>query len=200
MRRVRMGGGDAVWVAAVSVAVAIGAGCDRRAPERRAVPSSTTSRASDDSESEAVARPRPDKVNHELTDARRRLIEQKLGDTRGFLVESELEEQMKHDKKIDRRERALESFDGLAKDRWVLFVGPMINLDAEGFQVAVAFIPESRRDKMAVTRLWFNVTISQIKGYRPVLLREGQETAVLARYQGNGQASPSYDLVGMGLW
>ena len=123
-----------------------------------------------------------------------------LGAVRGFLVESDLEEQMKNDKKIDRRERALESFDSLAKDRWVLFVGPMINLDAEGFQVAVAFIPESRRDKMAVTRLWFNVTISQIKGYRPVLLREGQETAVLARYQGNSQASPAYDLVGMGLW
>jgi hypothetical protein len=91
---------------------------------------------------------------------------------------------MKHDKKIDRRERALESFDSLGKDRWVLFVGPMIDLDAEGFQVAVAFIPESRRDKMAVTRLWFNVTISQIRGYRPVPC----------------QASPGYDLVGMGLW
>ena len=50
---------------------------------------------------------------------------------------------------------------------------------------AMAFIPESRRDKMAVTRLWFTVAISQIKGYRPVLLREGQETAVLARNQGN---------------
>ncbi len=198
MRRLRMGGGYAIWVAAVSVVASTG--CDRRAPEKRALPSSAPSRASDDSESEAIARPRPDKINHELTDARRRLIEQKLGDTRGFLVESELEEQMKHDKKIDRRERALESFDGLAKDRWVLFVGPMINLDAEGFQVAVAFIPESRRDKMAVTRLWFNVTISQIKGYRPVLLREGQETAVLARYRGDAQASPAYDLVGMGLW
>jgi hypothetical protein len=76
----------------------------------------------------------------------------------------------------------------------------MINLDAEGFQMAIAVIPESRRDKMAVTRLWFNVTISQIKGYRPVLLREGQETAVLARYQGNSQASPAYDLAGLGLW
>jgi hypothetical protein len=182
--------------------VAVSAGCGKRASEQRALPSSTPSAASaaDDSEAEGTSQPRPAKISHELTDARRQRIEQKLGEVRGFLVESELEEQMKRDKKIDRRERALESFDGLAKDRWVLFVGPMINLDAEGFQMAVAFIPESRRDKMAVTRLWFNVTIAEIKGYRPVLLREGQETAVLARYQGNGQASPAYDLVGIGLW
>ena len=130
-----------------------------------------------------AAVPRPAKISHEFTDARRQRIEQKLGEVRGFLVESELEEQMKHDQKIDRRERALESF-----------VGPMINLDAEGFQMAIAFIPESRRDKMAVTRLWFTVAISQIKGYRPVLLRERQETAVLARNQGNSQASRAYDL------
>ena len=200
MRRGFVGGGYAGWVAAVSVGAAIGAGCGKRAPEQRALPSSAPSAASDDSEAEGTSRVRPAKISHELTDARRRRIEQQLGEVRGFLVESELEEQMKNDKKIDRRERALESFDSLAKDRWVLFVGPMINLDAEGFQMAVAFIPESRRDKMAVTRLWFNVTISQIKGYRPVLLREGQETAVLARYQGNSQASPAYDLVGMGLW
>jgi hypothetical protein len=102
-------------------------------------------------------------------------------------VERELEDQMKRDEKIDRRERALESFDSLAENRGVRFVGPMINLDSEGF-------------RLAVTRLWFNVTIARVEGYRPVLLREGQETAVLARCRGNSQASPACDLVGIGLW
>jgi hypothetical protein len=58
---------------------------------------------------------------------------------------------MKRDQKIDRRERALESRDSLTKNYWAPFVGSMINLDAEGFQLAVAFIPESWCDKMAGT-------------------------------------------------
>lgn len=149
---------------------------------------------------EGAPAPRPAKLEHALTESQRRRIEQRLPETGGFLLEGELEEAMKRDKKIDRRERALDVFDGLAKDRWVLFVGPMLSLDSEGFDMAIAFIPESRRDKLAVTRLWFNVGISQIKGYRPVLLREGQESAVLARYRGDGKASPAYDLVALGLW
>ncbi len=186
------------WASALLFA--LGTACGKQRPPPSKVTATTASPPAEGLDTEAASRPRPTKIDHDLTEARRRRIESKLPDVRGFLVEGDLEEQMKHDKKIDRRERALETFDSLAKDRWVLFVGPMLNLDAEGFELAVAFIPESRRDKMAVTRLWFNVTISQLQGYRPVLLREGQETAVLARYRGDRQASPAYDLVGLGLW
>jgi hypothetical protein len=193
---------ESAMVGLVLVASAPGTGCSKKKDAlTEPTPALAPSRTSvADALEDTPSRPRPMKIDHELTASRRSRVEEKFPETRGFLVEADLEEQMKGNKKIDRRERALEAFDELAKDRWVLFVGPMLNLDAEGCEMALAFIPESRRDKMAVTRLWFNVAISKIKGHQPVLLKDGQETAMLAKYLGNERASPAYDLVGLGLW
>lgn len=187
-------------LALLSLVLMAGSGCGKKSSLQPAPAASTVHQTREQDELETRSGPRPDRIDRELTMERRQRIEHKLPEVRGFLVQSELEERMKNDRRIDRREKALEIFDEMARGRWVLFVGPINNPDGEGFELPVAFLRESRRDKMEVTRLWFNVVLSEIKGYAPVLARAGQETAVVARYQGEMRAGPGYDLVGLGLW
>jgi hypothetical protein len=187
------------WTTVVVVAAWVEMGCDKK-PTPTPAPSVVPSEAPVETDEDPPVRPRPQQVDHELTEARRARIEAKIPEARGFLVASEIERELWQDQEVDREEVALEKLDARAKDKWVLFVGPMLELDADGYVMTLTYHPGSKRDKMKVTPTWLRVEITDIRGYSSILTREGMETAVLAKYRGKGKATPAHDLIGRSLW
>ena len=188
------------WTTAVVVAAAgTEMACDRK-PAPGPAPTVVPSEAPAEVYEDPPARPRPQKVEHDLNAERRARIEAKIPEAEGFLVAAEIERELWQDQEVDREEVALEKLDARAKDKWILFVGPMLDLDADGYVMTLTYHPGSKRDKMKVTPTWLRVELTDIRGYSSILTREGMETAVLAKYRGKGKAAPAHDLIGRGLW
>lgn len=148
----------------------------------------------------AEARKRPDRIDTELTAARRQRIEAAVPDARGFIVASEIEKELKADKDVDKEPLAVKAFDERALGKWVLFVAPMNAADDDGFELPVTFAHASKGDPFGMSRMWFYIRFSEVKGYSNVTAAGGQVTAVVARYNGQKRATPAHDLVGLGLW
>jgi hypothetical protein len=174
-------------------------GCDKKTPPppvASAVPTEAPATEDDD----PPAGPRPQKIDHELTSTRRAKIAAKIPEAEGFLLASELEQALQQDEEVDREEVALEKLDARATGKWVLFVGPMLERDPDGYVMTITYHPGSKRDKMKVTPTWLRIEVTDIRGYSTILTKNGMETAVIAKYLGKGKASPAHDLVGRSLW
>ncbi len=187
-----------VTTATIAISVTLAACGKKPPPPPTASASPVESVVAEDED--PPAGPRPQTIDRELTDARRARIEARIPEAEGFLVAADLEQQLQQDPDVDREEVALEKLDANAKGKWVLFVGPMLERDADGYVVTVTYHPGSKRDKMQVTPSWLRIEITEIRGYSTILTKDGMETAVVAKYLGKGKASPAHDLVGRSIW
>ncbi len=174
-------------------------GCDRK-PTAPPAPSATVSETAAPVDEDPPAGPRPQTIDGELTAERRARIEGKIPEAAGFLVAADIERELQEDKEVDREEVALEKLDARLAGKWVLFVGPMLERDAEGYVVTVTYHAGSKRDQMGVTPSWLRIEVANIRGYSTILTEDGMQTAVLAKYVGKGKARPAHDLVGRGIW
>lgn len=140
------------------------------------------------------------KVDTELTDARRAAIEAKYPEAKGFLLGKELEEKLKKNKAIKAKEGAVTAFDRVAKGKWVLFSGLMVNLTDKGFDVGIVYTPQLPNDVMGMSRQFFEVTLNDIEGYVQTQFKAGDVVVVLAKYLGGGKAAPGHELVAADVW
>jgi hypothetical protein len=53
---------------------------------------------------------------------------------------------------------------------------------------------------MGMSRQWFPVTFSDVKGYDQSAFKVGQMVVVLAKYTGKQKAGPGHELVAIGAW
>lgn len=143
---------------------------------------------------------RPATIDIELTAARRSAVEAKYSEAAGFLDGKELEEKLKANKTIKAKEAAVSAFDRSAKGKWVLFSGSMVNLTETGFDLGVVYTPQMANDPMGMSRQFFEVTFSEVEGYKKMLFKAGNKVVVLAQYQGGGKAGPGYELVATEVW
>lgn len=143
---------------------------------------------------------RPEKIDLEVTPERRAKAEAAVPDAKGFLVATSLEEKLKANKKLKEKEAGVAAFDKMAAGKWVLFSGPMANLTATGFDIGITYTPQMPGDVMGMSRQWFPVTFSEIKGFESSQFKVGQVVVVLAKYNGKQKASPGNELVATGNW
>jgi hypothetical protein len=143
---------------------------------------------------------RPEKIETEVTPERRAKAEAAVPDAKGFVVQSEIEEKLKGNKKNDKPEVSIPAFDKMAAGKWVLFAGPIANLTATGFDLGVTYTPQMPNDPMGMSRQWFPVTFSDVKGYEESKFKPGQMVVVLAKYAGKQKAGPGQELVEVGGW
>lgn len=150
--------------------------------------------------SEPVKASRPSTIDTELTAARRDAIEKKYPEAKGFLVAKDIEEVLKKDKAIKEKEAAVSAFDGKAKGRWMLFAERAVNLTDSGFDLALVYTPQMPNDPMGMSRQFFELTFSDIEGYKADELKSGNVVVVLAKYQGKAKVGPGHELVAAGVW
>lgn len=143
---------------------------------------------------------RPKTIDPKLTAERRQAIEDEIAEARGFLVAADLETDLKNDKSIHQDKPAVKALDQAASGKWVLFVGPMTELTPNSFELPFTYTRRSKKDPFGMSKMWFQVEFDDIQGYNSVALTEGQQTVVLAKYDGQKHAGPGYDLVALGLW
>ena len=174
--------------------------CDEDKPKPKPKPKATvapiatqTAKKPEEEKKEGKA-PRPRKLDKELTADKRKKIETAHSDAKGFVVLSELEEQLKK-KKPKAKDAALKAFDKIAKGKWILFVGPATNSKPEGFDMGVIYTPLMAGDPMGLSRQFFLVNFSDIKGYDEKRIPSGTMVAVLGKYAGKGKVESGYELV-----
>ena len=138
--------------------------------------------------------PRPRNLKTELTDAQRKKIEAAHPEAKGFLEASKLEAAIKK-KKPKAKEPAMKELDKLAKGKWILFIGPTTNVKPKVFDMGVTYTPRVEGDRIGLSRQFFLVNFSDIKGYDEKRLRNGTMVAVLAKYTGKGKAVSGFELV-----
>lgn len=143
---------------------------------------------------------RPEKIDTALTDEKRAKIEAAIPEAKGFVTSASVEEKMKANKGLKDKEKALPVFDKSLSGKWVLFTGPAVNLTDTGFDLGVTFTPQLPNDPMGMSRQWFPVKFSDVKGYEKSKLKDGQVVVVLAKYKGKQEASPGNELVALNLW
>ena len=143
---------------------------------------------------------RPEKVETELTSERRAKLEQAYSDAKGFIVAKDIEEQLKKNEAVKEEKNAIKAFDAKAKGKWVLFAGTMVNLTDSGFDMAIVYTPQLPNDPMGMSRQFFTVTFSNVDGYDSKLFKVGNTGVVLAKYDGEGKASPAHEVVAAGHW
>ncbi len=143
---------------------------------------------------------RPEKIDTELTDARRTALETKYPSAKGFLVAKDLEGKLKGDKKIKDKKAAVAAFDKAAKGKWVLFSGPLVNLTDKGFDLGVTYTSQMANDPLGMSRQFFEVTLTEIEGYEKDKFKAGEVVVVLAKYNGDGKAGPGNEVVANGAW
>jgi hypothetical protein len=146
------------------------------------------------------ANERPSKVDTELTPARRAAVEAKYAPAKGFLAVSELQAKLKADKSLKDKKAAITAFDKLARGKWLLFSGPLVNATDDAFDIGLEYTPQLPNDPMGMSRQFFEVTMSQIEGYSKDDFKGGNAGVVLAKYNGGAKASPGYELVAAGVW
>lgn len=149
---------------------------------------------------EAPKSTRPEKIDVALTPERRSKAEAAVPEAKGFVVASDLEEKLKANKKLKEKEGGVAAFDKLAAGKWVLFAGPIANLTESGFDVGITYTPQLKGDMMGMSRQWFPVTLSNVKGYDSSKLKVGNVLVVLAKYGGKQKAGPGTELVEAGAW
>jgi hypothetical protein len=143
---------------------------------------------------------RPSKVDMDLTPARRATIEAKYAAAKGFVAVTDLQAKLKADKSLKDKKAAITAFDKLARGKWVLFAGPLINATEEAFDIGLEYTPQLPNDPMGMSRQFFEVTMSQIEGYAKDDFKGGNVGVVLVKYNGAAKASPGYELVASGAW
>lgn len=143
---------------------------------------------------------RPETIEMDLTDERRAKLTKAYSEAQGFLVAKDLEAQLKENKTLKDEAKAVKAFDAKAKGKWILFTGTMVNLTKDGFDVAIVYTPQLPNDPMGMSRQFFTVTFSDIKGYDDTKFKVGSAGVVLAKYDGNKKAGPGYEVVEAGQW
>ena len=143
---------------------------------------------------------RPSKVEMDLTPARRSAVEAKFPATKGFVAATELQTKLKADKSLKDKKAAIAAFDKLARGKWVLFAGPLVNTTDSGFDIGLEYTPQLPNDPMGMSRQFFEVTMSEVEGYDKDAFKGGNVGVVLVKYNGKGMASPGYELVAANVW
>lgn len=145
---------------------------------------------------------RPDNMGDlVLTPERRRRIESRFSNTKGFIDANDLEQRLFELELLRGKEKeAIEKFDLWAKGKWVLFTGNIAEPGAASFQLAVRYTPRDSDDPMGLTSNWFFVRFTDVDLYRADEYRPGEPAAVVARYNGKAKAGPGYDLILSGEW
>ena len=170
------------------------------APTAAAAPAPTPSAAPTPEKPAAKTAERPSKVDTELTSARRAAIETKYAAAKGFLAVSDVQAKLKADKSLKDKKAAVTAFDKLARGKWLLFTRPLVNLKDDGFDMALEYTPQLPNDPMGMSRQFFEVSMSQVEGYRKDAFKGGNVGIVLVKYTGQTKASPGYELVAAGVW
>jgi hypothetical protein len=143
---------------------------------------------------------RPAKIDTEVTADRRSKVEGANSDAKGFLVASELENKLKANKTLKAKEAGVTAFDKMASGRWILFAGPLSNPTDSGFDLGITYTPQMAGDVMGMSRQWFPVTFTGVKGYDVSQFKAGQVVVVLAKYVGKQKAENGTELVATGTW
>jgi hypothetical protein len=143
---------------------------------------------------------RPTKIETEVTPARRSAVEAKYAAAKGFLTASELQAKLKTDKSLKDKKTGIAAFDKLARNKWVLFTGPLVNVTDSGFDMALEYTPQLPNDPMGMSRQFFEVTMSEVEGYSKDAFKGGNVGVVLVKYNGAGKAGPGYELVANNVW
>lgn len=143
---------------------------------------------------------RPGKVDSELTPARRSAVEAKYSAAKGFLSAADLQAKLKADKSLKDKKAAITAFDKLARGKWVLFSGPLVNAKDDTFDIGLEYTPQLPNDPMGMSRQFFEVSMTQIEGYVKDDFKSGNVGVVLVKYNGAAKASPGYELVSAGAW
>jgi hypothetical protein len=141
---------------------------------------------------------RPEKIPTELTPERRQKIEAAIPEAKGFLAATVLESDLKK-KKLDKEPPAVTGFDAKARGKWMLFVGPISNNTATGFDLPVTYT-QAEGDLLGMSRKWFMVSFADVKGYDASKFKGGETVVVLAKYDGKKKASAGHELVDLGQW
>lgn len=143
---------------------------------------------------------RPSKIEMDLTPARRSAVEAKYPAAKGFVAATELQTKLKADKTLKDKKAAIAAFDKLARGKWVLFAGPLVNATDSGFDIGLEYTPQLPNDPMGMSRQFFEVTMNEVEGYSKDVFKGGNVGVVLAKYNGAGKASPGYELVAANVW
>jgi hypothetical protein len=141
---------------------------------------------------------RPENIDTKVTPERRQRIEAAIPESKGFLVETDLEDGLKK-KKFDKEPPGVAAFESKAKGKWIVFGGPISNLTSSGFDLPITYA-QAEGDSIGMSRKWFMVTFSDVKGYDSGKFKAGQTIVVAARYNGKKQASPGSELIELGQW
>jgi hypothetical protein len=143
---------------------------------------------------------RPKEISTELTDERRAAVEAKYPSAKGFLVAKDLENKLKANKAIKDKKAAVSAFDKVAKGKWVLFAGPLVNLKDDSFDLGVVYTAQLPNDPIGMSRQFFEVTLSDVEAYEKDKFKSGNVVVVIAKYTGDGKASPGHEVVSSGVW
>jgi hypothetical protein len=194
----------------VACAVSLQLGCEEEkapaatpaAPSAVVAPAPTPSAApaSAPEKPAAATGERPSKVDMELTPARRSAIEAKYPAAKGFLAVSDIQAKLKADKSLKDKKTGVAAFDKLARGKWLLFTGPLVNLGDATFDMALEYTPQLPNDPMGMSRQFFEVSMSDVEGYAKDAFKGGNVGIVLVKYSGATKASPGYELVATGVW
>ena len=175
--------------------------------EKPAEPSLSAAKAQEPAPAPAAAEPaepekpaRPANIAQDLTPDRRSAVEKAYAQAKGFLVAKDIEQKLKDNKAVKEEKKAVETFDGMVKGKWVLFTGTMVNLTDKGFDMAVVYTPQLPNDPMGMSRQFFTVTFTEVEGYDQSKFKVGNVGVVLAKYNGKQAASPAHELVDAGHW
>lgn len=137
-----------------------------------------------------------------VTPERRAKLEAVVPEAKGFIDQrEELEPKLfKQELKRGANDTALEAFDKLAKGKYVLFSGYIIEPKPEGFDLAVRYTPRDPADPVGLTATWFPVHFTQVRGYDATAYQGGEPVAVLAKYEGAQATSAARDLISLEEW
>lgn len=169
------------------------------APSAAVTVTSPTPKASESERKEAKAQ-RPEKLDTELTVARREKIEKAHPEAKNFVSLKELEDKLKTQKNLKEEKDGIKAFDALAKGKWVLFTGPLVQPKDDGFSIGVSYTPLVEGDRMGLSRQFFLVALTDVKGYDANTMKDGTQVAVLGKYEGSGKGSPAFELVAENNW
>jgi hypothetical protein len=136
-----------------------------------------------------------------VTPERRAKLEAAVPEAKGFLDQRELEPLLfKRELKRGATDDGLEAFDKLAKGRFVLFSGNIIDPKAERFDLAVRYTPRDPADPVGLTATWFPVHFERVAGYDPNVYHAGDPIAVLAFYEGQQTTQKARDVILLEQW
>jgi hypothetical protein len=191
-------------VCAVSVAFLVTACDDPPKPASASAPTAAptpTPKLEPSADKPKASAQRPEKLETEVTAARREKNEKEHPEAKGIHVLKDLEYTQKTQKKLKEAKDGVRAFDALAKGKWVLFTGPMVETKDNGFSVGVSYTPLVEGDRVGLSRQFFLVALSDVKGYaKSDDMKDGTQVAVLAKYDGASKGSPGFELVAENNW